>query len=66
MNRINSFNQMIQYHVKYFGHYIYPSLDNGGVLSCEIKLVTEYILLLHIICINTIHRYQPYYGFGVR
>ena len=36
------------------------------VLLYEIDLVPTYILFLNIICIYTIHRYQPYYDYGVR
>ena len=36
------------------------------VLSYEIELVPTYILFLHIIYINNIHRYQPYYDYGVK
>ena len=37
----------------------------GGMLSYVIELVTTYILFLHIICIDTIHEYQPYSDCGV-
>ena len=39
--------------------------NGGDLLSYGIELVPTYILFLNIIYIDTIHKYQTYYDYGV-